>query len=143
MENQLDLVLSFLRDYERNIAAADIPALLDQFADPFLAAIPQGVKIVSAADHAKELPARRNLFDRAGCKPGRLVSAHPITLSSRYVLALTKWRWAFAAAHAEAKEILTDAAFLVDTGAGPPKIVLYLPATDMVAALKEEGIPAG
>ena len=143
MEYKPDLVESFLRDYERNIAAEDIPALLAQFADPFLAAIPQGAKIVSAADHAKALPARRDFFDHAGCKSSTLVSAQPIPLSSRYTLALTKWRVTVAVAQSQPKEIVVDTAFIVDTGDGACKIILYLPAADIMALLKDEALPAG
>ena len=139
MEIKSDAVDSFLREFERNIASGDVPALLALFADPFLAATPQGAKMVTTSDYAKALSARSGLFERAGCKATSLVSVQPVALSSRYALALTKWRWVFAGEHAQPKEVFADTAYIVDTGVDPFKIILYLPAEDIMAVLKRNG----
>ena len=140
MENQLRSVETFLREYERNVVAGNMPALLAQFADPFLAAVPQGTKMVTATEHSRGLPARRQFFDRIGCKSSSLADVHTIPLSSRYTLALTKWRLSFAEALNTPQEILVDSAFIVDVGGTELKIILYLAADDMIALAKERGI---
>jgi len=140
MENQLRSVETFLRDYERNVIAGNMPALLAQFADPFLAATPQGTKTVSAADFAQGLPARKQLFDRVGRNSSTLADIHTIPLGARYTLALTKWRFSFAQTQDNPQDILVDTAFIVDTGAGEFKIILYLAGDDVKALIKERGI---
>ncbi|MGD0154739.1 MAG: hypothetical protein ABSB50_01485 [Terracidiphilus sp.] len=142
MENLPDPVVSFFQAYERNIVAGDTPALLAQFADPFLFAGPQGTKIVSATDHAKALPGRRELFQRHGHQSSSLADFHPIPLSSRYVLVLTKWRMTFAGAASQPREIVVDSAFIVDAGAETQKIIVYLASEDIVEMLKNFEIAA-
>ncbi|MGA2571502.1 MAG: hypothetical protein ABSF23_13365 [Terracidiphilus sp.] len=143
MDNTLSSVESFIRDYARNISAGNGAALLAQFADPFLAAMPQGAKVVSVAEHAKALPGRREFFERSGFRSTSLVSLHPIPLSSRYTLALTKWSMTFAVAQGAPREILLDSALIVDTGVDPFKIILYLAAEDLATVLKDNGIMEG
>jgi hypothetical protein len=140
MENSLLSAETFIRDYERNVAAGNMPAAFAQFADPFLAAVPQGAKIMPVADFAQGLPARKQLFDRMGCESSSLANLHPIPLSARYTLVLTKWRMTFAVAQSSAKEILVDSAFIVDTGGAEMKIILYLAADDIMALMKQRGI---
>ena len=124
---------------KRDIAAGNMPALLGLFANPFLAATPQGAKIVTAADFAEALPARKQLFDRMGWKSSSLVDVHSIPLSARYALLLTEWRMNFAAADSSRIELLVDSAFVVDTGTEAFKIILYLAGDDIMALLKERG----
>ncbi len=143
MENPLLSVETFIRDYAGNIVDGNMPALLAQFADPFLAATPQGTKIMTVADFAQVLPGRQQLFDRMGCQSSSLANLHPIPLSARYILALTKWRMTFATAQSSSEEILVDSAFIVDIGAEPFKIILYLAADDIMALLKQQGIAQG
>lgn len=140
MENQLCSVESFMRDYEHNVAAGNLPALIEQSADPFMAATPQGAKTLSAADFAKSLPARRQLFDRTGRNSSTLADIHTIPLGARYTLALTKWRFSFEQAQNGPKEILVDSSFIVDTAGGEFKIILYLAGDDIMALMKERGI---
>ena len=52
-------VEQFFRAYERASNAGDVPAMLPQFADAFLAAGPQGAACVRAEDFAKILPKRQ------------------------------------------------------------------------------------
>ena len=139
--NSLLTVETFIRDYEQNIAAGNMPAFLAQFADPFLAATPQGAKIVTAADHAHALPARQQLFDRMGCKTASLVDLHPIPLSARYTLVLTKWRMAVAGTPNSPDEIVFDSSFIVDTGVDEFKIIFYLANQNLVEVLQQHGIP--
>jgi len=140
MQNISDPVELFFKTYEQNISTGNIPALLAQFADPFLAAIPQGARVVSAADYAKALPVRHELFHRLGCRSTSLVDLHPIPLSSRFTLALTKWRMVFDGTESGPRELSIDTAFIVDTGTGAPQIVLYLPNEDIMEVLKNHGI---
>ena len=143
MEITHDSVESFLRGFERKTVSKDMAALLALFADPFLAAMPQGAKVVTAAEYARALPARREFFGRMGCESTSLVSVQHVPLSPRYALAFTRWRWVFGGEHVVPKEVFADTAYIVDTGADPFKIILYLPAEDMMAKLKQNERAAG
>ena len=117
-----------------------MPALLALFADPFLAANPQGTKIVSAADFTQGLPARKQLFDRVGRNSSTLVgysydSSECAIHAGAYKMALQ-----FRRDSRQSAGLLVDTAFIVDTGAGAFKIILYLAGDDVKALIKERGI---
>ena len=133
----------FFRSFERVSAGEDVPAMVAQFADVFLAAGPQGAKAVSAAEFAQVLPKRKQLFDSLGCVATELVQLEELRLDARYTMAKTRWRMTFVQSGREAQEVLADSVYLVDRGAEEPKIILYLANQDILAVLKERGIMAG
>jgi hypothetical protein len=121
-------------------SSGDIPAIVAQFADPFLAVGPQGAKCVRAADFAAALPGRKQFFESLGCRSTSLVSVEEIPLDTRYVLAKTRWRMVCAPQQGESQEIFGDTAYLVDAGQQDFKILLYLASHDFMQELKERGI---
>lgn len=143
MTELLNSIESFFREYERNSASLDFSAVVSQFADPFLAAGPQGASVVTAGDFAAALPARKRLFESMGYQSTALVSLQQIPLSARYILVRTQWRLKFTGSDKCPKEIVANSAFLVDTGEATFKIALYLTNEDMMAALRSQGILAG
>jgi hypothetical protein len=134
-------VARFLQLYAQKTREDNIPALVTQFADPFISADPQGTRCVRVDDFAAALPKRKLLFDRLGCKPAALVSLHETQLDSRYVLAKTTWRFDFARADSsEPDQVLADSTFLVDTGEEEFKIVMYMAHQDIMQVLRNRGI---
>ena len=133
---------SFMRDYERNSASPDLSAVVAQFADPFLAAGPEGAKVISVPAFAAALPLRRQLFDRSGCQSAKLVSLQSIPLGPRFTLARTTWRIEFAGAETDSNGIDLESSFVIDTGGADWKIVLYLAHQDAIALLQQTGASA-
>lgn len=130
----------FFQTFSELSSSGDIPAIVAQFADPFLAAGPQGAKCVRAADFAPALPGRKQFFDNLGCQSTSLVSVEEIPLDARYVLAKTRWRMVIAPQQGESQEIFGDTAYLVDAGEKDFKILLYLASHDFMEELKQRGI---
>jgi hypothetical protein len=131
----------FFQLYAQKSSEDNIPALVSQFADPFVSADPHGTRCVRVEDFAAALPKRKLLFDRLGCRPAALVSLDETQLDARYVLAKTTWRFEFARADSdEAKQVFTDSTFLVDTGGDEFKIVMYMAHQDIMQVLRDRGI---
>ncbi len=134
----------FFKTYEQRINSGDIPALVAQFSDAFLAAGAQGAQPVRAVDFAVALPKRKQLFDSLGCRSTSLVSFEPVALDGRYTLVRTRWQMVFDRAQGAAEEeVLADSTFIVDDSDSGLKIVFYLAHQDIMAMLKERGIMAG
>jgi|SRR5580704_7751820 hypothetical protein len=140
MHQSNDAIETFFREFEQRSDSGDIPALLPQFADTFMAAGPQGTQCIRAADFAAALPRRKQFFDSLGCRSTSLVSLDHNRLDARYVLAKTRWRMTFVQGEGEVKEVLADSAYVVDTGTDTYKIVFYLAHQDIVQTLKDRGI---
>jgi hypothetical protein len=131
----------FFELYARKSSDDNIPALVSQFADPFVSADPHGTHCVRVDDFAAALPRRKLLFDRLGCRPAILVSLHETQLDARYVLVKTTWRFDFDCADSEeAKQVFADSTFMVDTGEEEFKIVMYMAHQDIIQVLRERGI---
>jgi hypothetical protein len=136
-----DAIETFFHEFEQRSDRGDIPALLPQFADTFMAAGPQGAKCIRSADFAVALPKRKQFFDSLGCKSTSLVSLDQTRLDARYVVAKTRWRMTFLQ-EGTTKEALADSTYIVDTAAESFKIVFYLAHQDHMTMLREHGILA-
>ena len=130
----------FFQQFARQSSEDGGVAQASLFADSFLSANSQGTQCVRASDFAAALPKRKQLFDRLGCRPAKLVSLHETPLDARYVLAKTSWRLEFARGESQMEEIIVDSTFLVDTGEKEFKIVLYLAHQDIMQVLRQRGI---
>jgi hypothetical protein len=133
-------VALFLQSYEANAASGDIPALLAQFTDPFMAAGPTGLQCLRSADFALALPKRMQLFAGLGAQPSKLVSCEETRLDHRFVMAETRWLLTFIQEEQPPREALADSLFILDTAGAPPKIVFYLAHQDLLATLRDKGI---
>lgn len=140
MQVSNDAIETFFREFEQRSDRGDIPALLPQFAETFMAAGPQGAKCVRAADFAVALPKRKQFFDSLGCRSTSLVSLEQNRLDERYVVAKTRWRMTFAQEDGETREALANSTYIVDTSGDSFKILFYLAHQDHLTMLREHGI---
>ena len=122
--------------FERNSDSGDVAGSVDQFAEMFMAAGPQGARCVRAADFAMALPKRFELFKRLGCRKTCLASFRETRLDDRFALAETEWRMVFDGG----REALAGSTFIVDTAEDPYRIVFYLAHQDYMALLKGLGL---
>jgi len=129
-------VAAFFRTYDRLNAGGDIAATVALFAEVFLAAGTQGAQCVRAADFARALPKRKELFASLGCTGTKLVGLEETALDARYTLARTQWSFSLEGESRERREVVLASTFLVDVGGAEPRIVLYLSHQDPVAALR-------
>ena len=139
-EATTSLVSHFLQSYEANAASRDLPSLLSQFSDPFMAAGPTGVQCLRATDFASALSKRIQLFSGLGAQPSKLVSCHETRLDDRFVMAETRWHMTFIREGQSTKEAFADSLFILDMAAESPKIIFYLAHQDLVATLRDLGI---
>ena len=131
---------AFFHEFQQRNASGGVPAIVAQFADTFLAAGPQGSNCIQAADFALALPKRKTLFDSMGHASTELLSLNELPLGTRYVLARTLWRMTFQRNASEPLYLEVESVFLVDTGAEPFKIVVYLACQDIFELLRQRGI---
>jgi hypothetical protein len=129
-------VARFLRNFERACSDNDIAAQVAQFADPFMAANPQGAQCVRVEDFARALPKRVELFRSMGCASTALVSFSETRLDGRFAMAETRWRMTFRREGQPDREALADSLFVLDMGGDAPRIVFYLAHQDVAALLK-------
>ena len=129
----------FLRGFERMSESNDIPAMVAQFGETFLAAGPQGASCVRSSDFALALPKRKQLFQSLGHSSTALVSVVETPIDERYVLAGTEWKFTFHK-NGNRLEVIVNSTFIVDTGDDEFKIVVYLTNRDAVQILAERGI---
>lgn len=132
-------ITRFFSEFERRSDRGEFASLLLQFADPFMAASPQGTHCVRLSDFASVLPKRKAFFNELGCQSTQLARIEEMPLNTRYVLVHTRWRMAFLRAGKE-KEALADSTFIIDTRGQSFKIVFYLTQQDHMTMLKEQGI---
>ncbi len=140
METTKTALELFFDDYANHTDKGNVPELIACFADVFLAAGPQGAKPVRAADFALALPKRYKLFESMGCRSTELIGMHETRLDERHVSARTEWRLTFERPGAESEQIVVASTFLIDAGAGPFRILLYLAHSDIMEVLKQRGI---
>jgi hypothetical protein len=130
----------FFQSYELNNSTGNIPALIAQFADVFMAAGPNGAQCVRSSDFALALPKRKQLFDSLGCQSTALVSCLETRLDARFAMAETRWQLTFVREGEQPKTVLADSLFIVDMAPEALRIVFYLAHQDLLAILRDEGI---
>lgn len=135
----------FFRAFEVNSAEGNMEAVVAQFAEVFMAAGPQGEKVVRASDFAAALPRRKQLFASLGCPAASLVSLRQTQLDKRYVMANAKWSFELGGGQSAGRpeEVHVESTYIVNTAAEPFRIVFYLAHQDIVAILKERGMLQG
>jgi hypothetical protein len=129
----------FFQTFELNRQSGNIPAIVGQFADVFVAVGPQGAQCIRGSDFAFALPKRKQLFDSLGCRFTALACLNEIQLDARFVLAKTQWKMIFARNPDREQEILVDSTFIIDTDVEGFKIVFYLNTQDPLKLLNEQG----
>ncbi len=140
MQSTEAAVEEFFHAYEHNSDVGNIPELLTQFGDSFLAAGPDGAQCVRGEDFARVLPKRKQFFDGLGCRTTELIGLQQTPLDDRHVVAQTTWRMTFARADGSQDPVEVVSTFLVDAGPGGCRILVYLAHQDIMGILRNRGI---
>jgi hypothetical protein len=130
----------FFHAIEQETIAGEMAALAERFTDPFLAASPSGAKVAERTVFTEGLPAKKQMFDKLGSKGTRIVSLEASALDARYTLAKARWELVFEREGLARQEVFADSTYIVDTGATPFQIILYLTSQDLPTLFKERGI---
>ena len=130
----------FFQALEDETVTGNFPALAERFAENFLAASPSGAKVAQRSVFAQVLPARKQQFEQMGKSSTKLISLETTVLDERYALAKTRWQLTFARDGNEPQKVFADSTYIVDTGAQPFQIILYLTSQDLPKVLAERGI---
>ena len=140
MDNSTNSIERFFHALEQETVTGNFPALAERFAENFLAASPSGAKVAQRSAFAQVLPARKQQFEQMGKSSTKLISLETTALDERYALAKTRWQLTFARNGKEPQKVFADSTYIVDTGAEPFQIILYLTSQDLPTVLKEKGI---
>jgi hypothetical protein len=140
VQNTKTPIERFFETYAFHTDKGNVPELVASFAEVFLAAGPQGAQPVRASDFALALPKRYKLFESMGCRSTELTRLQETCLDERHVSARTRWSLTFERPGKEPEQIVVESTFLIDAGAEPFRIVLYLAHSDIMEILKHRGI---
>jgi hypothetical protein len=132
LDKPRNTVEHFFHALEQETAGGDMAALAERFSASFMAASPNGAKVAQRSMFVESMPARKQLFDK--------VSLETTVLDSRYTLAKTRWQLTFVREGQEQQDIFAESTYIVDTGAEPFQIILYLTSQDLPKVLVERGI---
>ena len=127
----------FIQTFARNTAEGKAAELIAQFADSFLFAGPAGSQWVRACDFAMALPKRRQFFEKFGHRATELADVRETRLDDRYALVHSRWRFTFEPAENAPFTLDTESSFLVDAGAEPFRILMYLAHEDILEILQK------
>jgi hypothetical protein len=130
----------FFQALEQETIAGNFSALAQRFSETFLAASPSGAKVAQRSVFVQKLPERKQQFEKMGKNSTKLVSLETTEIDTRYILARTRWQLTFARDGESSQEVFADSTYIVDTGAEPFQIILYLTGQDLPTVLAERGI---
>jgi hypothetical protein len=133
----------FFQAVEQETANGEMAALAERFSETFMAAGPGGAKIAERSIFTQSMPARKQMFDKLGCKGTRIASLEATPLDARYTLAKARWQLTFEREELAREEVFADSTYIVDTGEAEFRIILYLTSQDLPTVLKERGILPG
>jgi len=119
---------SFFERFQRISAAPDLEALAGMFTSTVMMAGPSGARAVSSADMLNAVAKRKRLFESAGHRETALVGFEEQSLTDRYSIVRTEWRWRFECG-AEPITVSLPATFIVDRSADSPRIVVLRDAS--------------
>lgn len=140
MKTKTTTVEDFLYEYARHSDQGNVGELAACFGETFIAGGPQGAKAVRSGDFALALPKRYEMFKQMGCRKTELIGIEEQRLDARYVSARTRWQLTFERAGKEALPVEVVSTYLVDAGAEPMRILIYLAHDDIMEILKRHGI---
>lgn len=126
----------FIESFARQSANRDFPAVAEHFAEIFLAAGPAGAQCVRAADFARVLPRRAEIFSSLGCDPAELIDVQPVPIDGRYALVRSVWRFKFRRETGETDAVDSVSLFLVDTGGDAFRILAYINPQNILEAIR-------
>jgi hypothetical protein len=140
LNNPTNAIEHFFHALEHETVTGNFPALAERFSESFLAASPSGAKIAQRSLFAQMLPARKLQFEKMGKNSTKLISLETTEIDARYTLAKTRWQLTFARDGKSPQEVFADSTYIVDTGAEPFQIILYLTSQDLPKVLAQRGI---
>jgi hypothetical protein len=129
----------FIHSFAHHTATRNLPAIVEHFADTFLAAGPTGANCVRAANFALALPRRADLFASLGCEPAELIHVQPFPIDDRYALVRTTWRFTFRRNTGETDSVDSVSLFLVDTDGDAIRILAYISPQDILETIRRRG----
>ena len=130
----------FFHALEQETASGDMAALAERFSASFMAASPNGAKVAQRSVFVESMPARKQLFDKLGCNLRAW-----FRLRQPHWTPATRWPRRAGSSHfvregQEQQDIFAESTYIVDTGAEPFQIILYLTSQDLPKVLAERGI---
>ncbi|MFB9238434.1 hypothetical protein ACFFWC_23370 [Plantactinospora siamensis] len=136
-----DDVREFFAEFERAGNDNDIQAVIQQFAEVFLNADPNGAQPVPRAALAAALPQRKALFDSIGLLRTHLTAITETALDEHYVLVDTQWSTELRDPGALSGPLDLTSTFVLRREAGTLRIVFYLNHQDIVARIRAASSP--
>jgi len=129
----------FLDEFEQASASGDAQRTAALFADSFLSASADGVRVLTPADLVKAIPMRRGMLAKVGLGPATLVKHDAHDLDAHYVLLSGTWSWKVPQADAEPVTIELTSTFVLHRAPQGLRVVLYR-SGDIVGELRRRGL---
>lgn len=132
-------ISEFLDEFEKAGALGDAQRTAALFADSFVSASADGVRVLTPADLVKAIPMRRAMLAKIGLGPATLVKHEAHDLDAHYVLLSGTWRWEVPQAGAESATIELTSTFVLHRAPQGLRVVLYR-SGDILGELRRRGL---
>ena len=129
----------FLDEFEQASALGDAQRTAALFADSFLSASADGVRVLTPADLVKAIPMRRAMLAKVGLGHATLATHEAHDLDPHYVLLSGTWRWELSQADAEPVTIELTSTFILHRAPLGLRVVFYR-SGDITGELRRRGL---
>ena len=125
---------ALFRAFEQYSNSMDMDGFSSLFAESFLAAGPQGSKLIRTSDFLQFLPMRHKALAALGCSTSHLVSLSEIALGERHLFVTTGWEIETTAPAANGA-IKVSSSFLLEMQQESWRIIVYIAHNDLESLL--------
>ncbi len=134
------LVKSFFDRFERAGESLDLDVIASEYADSFMFAGPDGVRVVEKQKLLAALPQRQAFFKAAGHQSTRIISLDETRLDDHYVMVRVQFLMRFERAGGRPIDVRTGSTSILYIEDGAARIVFHLEHEDLSQALQEWGL---
>jgi hypothetical protein len=140
MSSPSPVVQEFFDRYARSRTALDIDAIGSQYAETFMTAGPNGVRVVERAAVVAAFPKGQAFLKSLGHTSTRVESLQESPMDDRYVMARAQFAWRFQKASEEPLEAMVDSTFILFMDRDALRIVFQHEHEDFQQVLRASGV---
>ena len=134
-------IRDFFARYEEGANTFDPELVASHYTDPFMGAVPAGVKCLrNDAAFRKAIPERQAFFRQIGFRSARILDLAESPLDDRYTMVKVHWQMVFEKTPGQPQEFRSYITyFLFDPGSGP-RVTFYISHDDEQDVMREAGL---
>ena len=134
------VVQEFFARYARSRTTLEVETVGAQYAEAFMFAGPNGVRVADKAGVLASLPKGLAFLESLGHRSTTVVSLDETSLDPHYILARVQFRWRFEKNGQPPVDVEAHATFILHVGDGGPTIVFQQERDDFPDLLRAAGL---